>query len=181
MDVTTFTAASAEGKTDHDGAYHFDLQLPRYLAGRPLDRGATKVLIEATVKDTAGHSESRGEPITVSESAFLLTAIPEGGTLVPGLENQVFLVASYPDGAPVEANLKVRSRSGDEQDVSTNAGGLAVLTLKKPLRDEVLQIDATDKEGEKVSVPVLLQARAGDDQVLLRAEKAVYRAGIRFG
>ena len=177
MDVTTFTAASVAGKTDHDGAYHFDLQLPGYLAGRPLDRGAAKVLIEATAKDTAGHSESRGEPITVSESAFLLTAIPEGGTLVPGLENQVFLVASYPDGTPVEANLKVRSRSGDEQDVTTNAGGLAVLTLKKPQKDEVLQIDATDKEGEKVSAPVLLQARAGDDQVLLRAEKAVYRAG----
>ena len=177
MDVTTFTAASVEGKTDHDGAYYFDLQLPGYLAGRPLDRGTAKVLIEVTAKDTAGHSESRGEPITVSESAFLLTAIPEGGTLVPGLENQVFLVASYPDGTPVEANLKVRSRSGDEQDVSTNAGGLAVLTLKKPRRDEVLQIDATDKEGEKVSASVLLQARVGDDQVLLRAEKAVYRAG----
>jgi uncharacterized protein YfaS (alpha-2-macroglobulin family) len=177
MDVATFTAASVEGKTDHDGAYHFDLQLPEYLAGRPLDRGAAKVLVEATVKDTAGHSESRGEPITISESAFLLTAIPEGGTLVPGLENQVFLVASYPDGAPVEANLKVRSRSGDEQDVSTNAGGLALLILKKPQRDEVLQIDATDKEGEKASAPVPLEARSGDDQVLLRTEKAVYRAG----
>jgi hypothetical protein len=177
MDVTTFTGASVQGKIDHDGTHHFDLRLPRYLAGRPLDRGAAKVLIEATVKDTAGHSESRDEPITVSESAFLLTAVPEGGTLVPGLENQVFLVASYPDGTPVEANLKVRSRSGDEQDVSTNAAGLAVLTLKKPQREEVLQIDATDKEGEKVSAPVLLQARAGDDQVLLRAEKAVYRAG----
>jgi hypothetical protein len=177
MDVTIFTAASVEGKTDHDGAYHFDLQLPGYLAGRPLDSGAAKVLIEATAKDTAGHSETRGEPITVSESAFLLTAIPEGGTLVPGLENQVFLVASYPDGTPVEASLKARSRSGDEQDVSTNAGGLAVLTLKKPQRDEALQIDATDKEGEKVSAAVPLQARAGDEQVLLRAEKAVYRAG----
>jgi hypothetical protein len=177
MDVTTFTAVSVEGKTDHEGAYHFDLQLPGYLAGRPLARGAAKVLIEATAKDTAGHSESRGEPITVSESAFLLTAIPEGGTLVPGLENQVFLVASYPDGTPVEANLKVRTSSGDEQDVSTNAGGLAVLTLKKPEKEEVLQIDATDKAGEKVSTRVLLPARAGDDQVLLRAEKAVYRAG----
>src|SRR3984885_4205831 len=177
MDVTTFTAAAVEGKTDHEGAYHFDLQLPGYLAGRPLDRDASKVLIEATAKDTAGHPESRGEPITVSESAFLLTAIPEGGTLVPGLENQVFLVASYPDGTPVEANLQVRSRSGDKQDVSTNAGGLAVLTLKKPERDELLQIDATDKEGEKVSASVPLQARAGDDHVLLRTEKAVYRAG----
>ena len=177
MDVTTFNAASVEGKTDHDGGYHFDLQLPDYLAGRPLDKGAARVLVEATVKDTAGHSESRGEPITVSESAFLLTAIPEGGTLVPGLENQVFLVASYPDGTPGEASLKIRSKSGGEQAVATDAAGLAVVTLKAPQRDEVLQIDGTDKEGEKVSAQVPLQARAGDEQVLVRAEKAVYRAG----
>ena len=177
MDVTTFNVASVEGKTDHDGAYHFDLQLPDYLAGRPLDKGTAKVLVEATVKDTAGHSESRGEPITVSESAFLLTAIPEGGTLVPGLENQVFLVASYPDGTPGEASLKIRSKSGGEQAVATDAAGLAVVTLKAPQRDEVLQIDGTDKEGEKVSTQVPLQARAGDEQVLVRAEKAVYRAG----
>src|SRR4029077_10097310 len=55
MDVTTFTDGSVEGKTDHDGDYHFYLQLPGYLAGRPLDSGAAKVLLEATVKDTAGH------------------------------------------------------------------------------------------------------------------------------
>jgi hypothetical protein len=58
IDVTTFQAASVEGKTDQDGAYHFRLPLPAYLAGRPLDKGAAKVLIEATVKDTAGHSET---------------------------------------------------------------------------------------------------------------------------
>jgi uncharacterized protein YfaS (alpha-2-macroglobulin family) len=177
MDVTTFTAAAVEGKTDHDGGYHFDLQLPDYLAGRPLDKGAAKVLIEAAVKDTAGHSESRGEPITVSKSAFLLTAIPEGGMLVPGLENQVFLLASYPDGTPVEASFRVRSESSEEQEVTTDAGGLAVITLKKPQKDELLQIDGTDKEGEKVSEVVPLQSRAGDEQVLLRADKAVYRAG----
>lgn len=176
MDVTTFTAAAVEGKTDHDGAYHFDLRLPDYLAGRPLDKGAAKVLIEAAVKDTAGHSESRGEPITVSESAFLLTAVPEGGMLVPGLENQVFLLASYPDGTPVQASLRVRSKSSEEQNVTTDAGGLAVITLKKPQKDELLQIDGTDKEGEKVSEPVPLQARTGEEQVLLRADKAVYRA-----
>ena len=41
------------------------------------------MLIEATVKDSAGHAETRGEPITVSESPLLITAVPEGGTLVP--------------------------------------------------------------------------------------------------
>ncbi len=177
MDVTTFQAASVEGKTDRDGAYHFSLPLPAYLAGRPLDKGAAKLLIEAMVKDTAGHSESRGEPVTVSESAFLLTAIPESGTLIPGLENQVFLLASYPDGSPVEASLKVRTKSGQEQSVKTDAGGIAVLTLKKSDKDEVLQIEGTNKDGETLSAALPLQVRGGDEQVLLRAEKAVYRAG----
>src|ERR1700678_2284644 len=33
-DVDVFEAASTKGKTDKDGAYHFDLVLPAYLAGR---------------------------------------------------------------------------------------------------------------------------------------------------
>ena len=39
-------------------------------------------VVEATVKDSAGHAETRGEPITVSESPLILTAVPEGGTLM---------------------------------------------------------------------------------------------------
>ena len=176
MDVTTFEAASVEGKTDHDGAYHFDLRLPNYLAGRPLSQGAARLLIEATVKDSAGHSETRGEPITVSESAFLITAVPEGGTLIPGLENQVFLLASYPDGSPVEADLKVRTNAGSEQSVRTDSGGVAVISLRTPPGGETLRIEGRDKDGETVSVTVPLQLRAGEDQVLLHAERAVYRS-----
>ncbi len=61
------------------------LALPTYFAGRPLTQGVARVLIEATVKDSAGHSETRGEPITVSESPLIVTAVPEGGTLIPNL------------------------------------------------------------------------------------------------
>src|SRR6202042_3717430 len=61
MDVDVFEAASTKGKTDKDGAYHFDLVLPAYLAGRNFSRGAARALVEATVKDSAGHSETRGE------------------------------------------------------------------------------------------------------------------------
>ena len=67
MDVAEFEAVG-QGKTDADGAYRFDLTLPAYFAGRPLNQGAARVLLEATVKDSAGHAETRGEPITVSES-----------------------------------------------------------------------------------------------------------------
>jgi len=76
VDVSVFEAGSSQGKTGDDGAFHFDIHLPNFLAGRPLNQGAARILIEATVKDGAGHSESRGEPITVSESPLLITAVP---------------------------------------------------------------------------------------------------------
>ena len=112
MDVAVFEAASATGKTDNDGAYHFDLKLPDYFAGRPLSQGAARALVEATVKDFAAHAETRGEPITISQSSLLITAVPEGGTLIPHLENQVFILTSYPDGTPASAALTVHIPSG---------------------------------------------------------------------
>ena len=177
MDVTEFQAASAEGKTDKDGTYHFDLPVPAYLAGRRLNQGAARLLIEATVKDAAGHSETRGEPITVSESAFLVTAIPEGGALVPKLENQIFLVAAYPDGTPLQADLTVHSNSEPDVHVSTDGGGVAVILLKSSYVAETLTIEGRSKDGESVTTRVPLQVRAGEDQVLLRTEHAVYNAG----
>ena len=89
--------------------------LPTYFAGRPLSQGAARVLIEATVKDSAGHAETRGEPITVSESPLLITAVPEGGTLVPNLENQVFILTSYPDGTPAKTDVKVHAAGNADQ------------------------------------------------------------------
>jgi A-macroglobulin TED domain/Alpha-2-macroglobulin family/Carboxypeptidase regulatory-like domain/MG2 domain/A-macroglobulin receptor binding domain/Alpha-2-macroglobulin bait region domain len=177
MDVTQFEAASVEGKTDREGQYCFDLKIPAYLAGTPLSQGAARLLIEASVKDTAKHTETRGEPISVSESAFLITAVPEGGTLVPNLENEVFLLASYPDGSPVQADLAVRSSVGAEQRVSTDEGGVAIVQVKATSAIEGLRIEAKDKEGDTVSTAVPLQLRAGDDQILLRTEHAVYHMG----
>jgi len=75
MDVAVFDTNSNSGATDEDGNYPFDLRLPDYFVGRPLDHGAARVLIEATVKDAAGHSENRGEPIVVSQSPLLLSTL----------------------------------------------------------------------------------------------------------
>lgn len=182
MDVAVFEVASAQGKTDHDGAYHFDLRLPNYFAGRPLEHGLARVLVEATVKDTAGHSESRGEPITVSESPLIITAVPEGGTLAANLENQVFILTSYADGTPATADLKVRGGGAAEQKATSDAGGVAVVHVNAGAGGEsqTLEIDASDREGNHVSSKVQLQSRGGQDQILLRTEHAVYRAGDRI-
>ena len=89
-------SGAVQGRTDADGSYRFDLTLPAYFAGKPLDHGAARVLVEASVKDSAGHAESRGEPIAVSESPLILTAVPEGGTLVPGSRREGPLLVTEP-------------------------------------------------------------------------------------
>ena len=179
MDVARFDAGSVNGKTDSDGAYRFDLRLPTYFAGRPFNHGAAQVLIEATVKDSAGHAETRGEPVSVSESPLIVTAVPEGGTLIPNLDNQIFLVSSYADGKPAEANLFVHA-PGSDQRVTTDAAGVGVVRLRADAYVKQLQIEGSDKEGNQVSATVPLESRQGSEQVLLRTRQAVYRAGDRI-
>ncbi len=188
MDVSVVVVASAQGRTDHEGTFHFDLQLPTYFAGRPLTQGAARVLIEATVKDSADHAETRGQPITVSDSPLLITAVPEGGTLVPNLENQVFILTSYPDGTPASATLKVNVEgtpegTGErtkEQQVTSDDGGVAVVRINPGAGIESLKVEADDKEGNHASSTVQLQSRQGEDQILLRTERAVYHTGDRI-
>jgi uncharacterized protein YfaS (alpha-2-macroglobulin family) len=181
MDVSLNEVASAQGKTDADGTYHFDLHLPKYFAGLPLNHGAARVLVEATVKDSASHSETRGEPITVSESPLIITAIPEGGSLVPHLENQIFILTSYADGTPAKASVIFRASGNAEQHVSTDDGGIAITRITPGKNgNDTLDIEATDQEGGHASTKIDLESRDGEDQILLRTERAVYRAGDRI-
>ncbi len=182
MDVAMFDAGRAEGKTDRDGAYRFDIALPAYFAGRTLTQGAAKVLVEATVKDSAGHSETRGEPIVVSQAPLIITAVPEGGLMVPRVENQVFILTSYPDGQPARTDIKVQAAGSPDQKVTTDDGGVAVIRLLPTAAggNQTLEIEAADREGNHAVSSVTVQSRGGADQILLRTERAVYRAGDRM-
>ncbi len=180
MDVAVVEAAKSQGKTDASGAFRFDIQLPNYFAGRPLSHGAARVLIEATVKDAANHSETRGEPIMVSESPLLVTAVPEGGTLVPGLVNQVFILTSWPDGTPAQTDVRVHAPGNNYQTVSTDASGIAVIQLRDVTGSATLRVEATDRDGNRTQTSISLDSRSGADQLLLRSDKAVYHAGDRM-
>jgi hypothetical protein len=177
MDVAVFDAGSAAGKTDGDGTYKFDLKLAGYFAGRPLSQGMARALIEATVKDSAAHNETRGEPITISQSPLLITAVPEGGTLIPHLENQIFLLSSYPDGTPAKTSLTIHLPGGHEQRASTDNGGVALIRLNPGSGLDALNVDANDHRGNRVSSSIPLETRAGADQILLRTDRAVIKAG----
>lgn len=175
MDVALVEIARATGTTDATGAFAFSLRLPNFFAGQAANHGAARVLIEATVKDNAGHSETRGEPVTVSDSPLLVTAVPESGSLVPGFQNQVFILTSYPDGTPAQAYVLVHAPNGPARTASTDQGGVAVVELAGSASR--ITVDAKDREGNHASVPLDLQSRDGSDAVLLHTEQALYRAG----
>jgi uncharacterized protein YfaS (alpha-2-macroglobulin family) len=179
MDGERFEAGTSQGRTDRDGVFVFDIRLPDYFAGNPLNHGVTPLLVEATVKDAAGHSESRGEPVTVSASPLLVSVVPESGSLIPGLENQLFVLASYPDGSPADADIRVQAPGIAVQSATTDRGGIAIVALRGGGVTTV-RIDARDHEGNHTSVRVPLQSRIGSDQILLRTERGVYRAGERI-
>lgn len=176
-DVQIFEAGHARGSTDAEGAFRFDIRLPDFLTGHPLMQGAAVVMLEAAVKDGAGHTETHTLPITVSESPLLVTAVPESGALIPGLKNQVFLLSSYPDGTPAQSELRISGPGLTGETATTDKSGIAVIQV--PGTAATLHVDAKDAEGNRASVSLKLDMRAGAEQVLLHTDQALYRAGER--
>lgn len=51
FDVARFDAGNSAGRTDNEGTFQFDIRRLDFFAGRPLDQGTARIVIEATVKD----------------------------------------------------------------------------------------------------------------------------------
>lgn len=88
------------GETDDNGHAKFEIQLPDYFVGQPLQKGDALVKLDVKVLDSADHAETIAKSYTVSDQSIRVSLIPEGGKLVPGIENRLFAAAIYPDGSP---------------------------------------------------------------------------------
>lgn len=241
FDVQFKEFARWEGKTDANGHVKFEMKLPDYFVGQPLQKGDALVRFEVTVTDTAEHSETITRTYPVSDQAIRIGLIPEGGRLVPEMENRIFVAAIYPDGSPAP-DCNVRIWLGQEKkgqplaSLKTNAAGLAEFVVKPskevlrqafagggfgdvvpggpavrpirpgrpPIRGEApaqvepqtielaggqtIQIpgprlvcdfiaEARDKQGQGAELQAVVNCEPLGENVLLRLDKAVYRAG----
>jgi hypothetical protein len=139
IDASTFDVAfkkftSFVGTTDKAGHVKFEIKLPDYFVGQPLTSGNAIVKLDAKVIDTAEHAESLSRTYPVSDQPIRVSFLPEGGRLIPGVENKVFVAALYPDGGPV-ANCAVDVYLGQKvagkafASVKTNETGLAEFAI----------------------------------------------------
>lgn len=177
FDVEASEVGRITGKTDAEGHFSFASKLPDFLAGRSTQQGSAPVSVGVEIKDTAGHAETKSRDILVSNTPILIMAVPESGQLLPGLENRVFVLTSYPDGRPAETTV-----SGDlfGAPLKTDESGVAVVPVRAVTGVMQVKLKATDAQGRAGEATVKLEARAQSESLMLRTGRAVLKVGDKL-
>jgi hypothetical protein len=176
FDVQFRQFATWEGQTDPNGHAKFEIKLPDYFVGQPLQKGDALVKLEVKVTDTADHSETITRTCNVSDQSIRVSLIPEGGRLVPDMENRVFVAAIYPDGSPAKCDVQLwRGREAKDKPLArlkTSDAGLAEFRLT-PKADQFRQVGGEQRTiemlggqtvqgwGPKLVLDLFVQAKDG--------------------
>ncbi len=165
FDVQFRDFQTVETKTDADGHAKVEVKLPDSFVGQPLQKGDALVKLEVKLTDTADHAETVTRTYPVSDQPIRVSLLPEGGRLVAGLENRVFVAALYPDGSPA-VGCAVTLRKGTDfaakphTVVTTNDAGLAEFRLT-PKAEEFRQGEWVQRNVETLGATIVrMEARS---------------------
>ena len=161
-----------QGRSDITGKYHFQFGLPAFFVGMPQKNEQAFLDLTAEVRDTAGHTEQKTLSLSVAQNELEITAIPEAGMLVPGVENILYILAAYPDGrpAPCKVFFNGTAYQGDAQ-------GLCAVKIVPADINEAFEIQAIDESGKKRKLTYRSDPARAPPAFLLRSDKAIYHAG----
>jgi type II secretory pathway pseudopilin PulG len=174
MDVGSTTLHQATLRMDDAGTARFAFNLPESLVGREQDADDARIWVVATVRDAAGQRQSREVSRTVTSRPIRVEVIPEGGTLVRGVPNTIYLLATYADGRPARARIVL---SGQDRELQTNELGVASIGLTPQTPTVRLTLRATDDQGKVGRREVTLRCGQAADDFLVRTDRAVYDGG----
>ena len=169
-DLEPFGTATAN--TGPDGVATVDLTLPDYFVGTEQFDGRGLAVLNVSVTDPAGHTETVTREIPVSERDLLVEAVPAGGRLVPGVENTVFIVTSYPDGRSARATVRVGN-----QVLETNRYGIATYEFVPNESDSRLRVEAR-AGGASTRRTVYLNPE--EEAVAVQLDAGAYTVGERL-
>ena len=142
--------------------------LPPAYAANPALGGYVE--LQATVTDTAGHSETKTLNLPLSNAPILITALADAN--VPGATSQYFVVARWPDGLPAvgaSVTFNVGTSSGT---TTTDARGVAEVSFAYTTQDS---LRITVRSGNYSST--LTQALTAQSGVKVVADEAHYEVG----
>ena len=165
-----------QARTDERGHAVFEAELPAYFAGLPLEQGNAFVRFAIAVTDKADHQETREETRPVSQDPIVVRILPESRMLKAGLDNTVHVLASYPDGTPVNGWIRLQSPASAS---SRRADRFGIAEFCVPGRNApmVLASSATDAAGNSGQSSLTTESEAGDAFISLRTGRSLYKAG----
>lgn len=181
FDVQTNAIARLALTLDADGKGRWDFKLPTALVGTPLAQGAAMVALTARVTDTAGQVHEARSTLYVSENALRVTALPEAGRLVPGVDNAVYFIVTTPDGAPApRAKVTIDGAIGRAPaSVETDAQGVAEWHVT-PVANLAFDVVVATPEGATARASIALATSPSlKASVLLRPKNVSPRGGER--
>jgi len=143
------------GKTDKNGEFEFSLNLPNYFVGQPFEQGMARVRFDVSVTDNADHEELTSKSIVITKDDIVITVIPESNQFIPGIENTVFIITTYPDGSPAKTELNIVSKKGkvNRGNLFSDKLGLAEIKAIPDKNNKIeLSIEAFDITGNRASI-----------------------------
>jgi hypothetical protein len=192
VDVGSTLFQTTMGTLTADGHYDFSLALPAVLPGLPLQQGNAAVELRVTVTDSAGQKVQKSTLVTVSAQGANVALVPESGTLVPNIENELLLFATDPLGTPLaNADVHITAPDGTMLVATTDEFGQASLAWTPPPPDKAKaqqgqapqssqgKFDAvvTLDGGKTVAATFDFTTQTGAQHLILRTDKSVYQLG----
>ncbi len=162
-------------RTDVEGNVKFVYQLPD-LAGREQRSGDAAIALNVTATDSAGQTQTRTVSRTVTQHQFRIEVIPEGGLLVKGVPNKIYVFVSYPDGRPVK-KAKVTVPALGANELLTDELGIVSLDFTPDSNSINWITRVRDEDGKTESQTTVLLCGDPVNDFILRTDKAVYDGG----
>jgi len=180
FDVEFHEVAEVKGKTDENGTFAFETDLPDYFVGQPLEQGNAFVKLDVEVTDRAEHTERVTEMAPIAKDPLVITVVPESGELRPQLENVLYVLAATPDGRPAagaQVTLGGERLGLREVEGRTDAAGIFQALLQLA-REGALTVTVRDSQGLTVRRRFEeLPSALGEHALILRASHALARVG----
>lgn len=179
LDTGVSKVGELSGKTDANGTYRFEFMVPRALVGQPIEHGNGILGLKARLLDTADHLQEAALSVPVSAEGLDLLIQAEGPTLVPHVQNLIYLAAATPDGTPIKnARISVSTNLEDKPEVvTTDALGIAVAHCMAGIDEETVVADIVTPDGKRARFTRKLASRKQKEGVLLRVDRQIARVG----
>jgi uncharacterized protein YfaS (alpha-2-macroglobulin family) len=161
-------------RTGAAGEASFELALPPPRTGAESDDDDSVLSVEITVTDSAGQSLTKTATRPVTRNRLRIELVPEGGSLVRGMTNTVYVMATYADGRPAQVRVIV---PGLSNEVLTDALGIGAFDFAPNSEEVDWTIWATDGAGPVSRRRVQMKCGTSVLDFILRTDKAVYQSG----